>query len=171
MGTREPHCTAYSPDAMSASTSMKQPLVCSGPPDDDTNARVAVAPCGLSLTALKVLNLISFVVTIALNGLSSAGVLSKYDVGAISDKYPSKIAPAGPAFSIWGPIYCCRPRSSSTCCAAGLQRTTLSCSAKLACGLLGPAHATVFGSSRSCMAPTWLCGCLQYCCLPFSAAC
>lgn len=84
---------------------MKQPLVCSGPPDDDTNARVAVAPCGLSLTALKVLNLISFVVTIALNGLSSAGVLSKYDVGAISDKYPSKITPAGPAFSIWGPIY------------------------------------------------------------------
>lgn len=51
------------------------------------------------------MNLVSFIVTLALNGLSSAGVLSPYGVGTISDKYPSKITPAGGAFSIWGPIY------------------------------------------------------------------
>ena len=60
---------------------------------------------GVALPQLKVLNAAAFVATLALNGLSSAGVLSDYAVGEISDKHDTKITPAGAAFSIWGVIY------------------------------------------------------------------
>jgi len=66
---------------------------------------VASTNRGVSLIQLKVANTVAFIITLALNGLSSAGVLSDYGVGTISDKYETKITPAGPAFSIWGPIY------------------------------------------------------------------
>ena len=36
---------------------------------------------------------------------SSTGMLSPNKIGEISDKYPTKITPAGGAFSIWGVIY------------------------------------------------------------------
>lgn len=60
---------------------------------------------GVSVLQLKIANTVAFVITLTLNGLSSTGLLSDYGVGTISDKYETKITPAGPAFSIWGPIY------------------------------------------------------------------
>jgi len=60
---------------------------------------------GVTLPQLKFLNTAAFVLTLALNGLSSTGALSAYTVGEISDKHRTKITPAGAAFSIWGVIY------------------------------------------------------------------
>lgn len=60
---------------------------------------------GLSLLQLKIANTVAFIVTIAMNGLSSTGILSSNKIGEISRKYPTKITPAGGAFSIWGVIY------------------------------------------------------------------
>lgn len=42
---------------------------------------------------------------IVFNWLASTGVLGGVDTGAISDKYPTRITPAGYAFAIWSLIY------------------------------------------------------------------
>jgi hypothetical protein len=42
---------------------------------------------------------------IVFNWLAATGVLGGVDTGAISDKYPTRITPAGYAFSIWSLIY------------------------------------------------------------------
>jgi translocator protein len=42
---------------------------------------------------------------IVLNWLAATGVLGGIDTGAVSDKYPTRITPAGYAFSIWSLIY------------------------------------------------------------------
>ena len=60
---------------------------------------------GVTVSQLKGMNSVAFILTIALNGLSSAGALSPQAVGEISDLHPTKLTPAGPAFSIWGIIY------------------------------------------------------------------
>jgi hypothetical protein len=60
---------------------------------------------GISLQQFKVLNAVAFIATIAINGLSSTGLLSQYEVGEVSDMNPTKITPAGGAFAIWGIIY------------------------------------------------------------------
>lgn len=60
---------------------------------------------GLSAPQLKLLNTFAFIATLALNGISSSGVISSQGVGEISRKYPTKITPAGGAFGIWGIIY------------------------------------------------------------------
>lgn len=60
---------------------------------------------GVSLLQLKIANVVAFIVTLAMNGISSTGALSPYAVGEISRKYPTKITPAGGAFGIWGVIY------------------------------------------------------------------
>lgn len=60
---------------------------------------------GVTALQLKVVNLVAFVAMLAINGISSAGLLSPFGVGEISRKYPTKITPAGGAFAIWGIIY------------------------------------------------------------------
>jgi len=59
----------------------------------------------MSVMQLKILNTVAFIVTLVFNGISSAGLISKYGIGTVSRLYPTKITPAGPAFSIWGIIY------------------------------------------------------------------
>jgi len=60
---------------------------------------------GVSLNTLKIANAVGFVVTVALNGISSVGLISDYAVGEISDKYPIGVTPYTTAFAIWGIIY------------------------------------------------------------------
>eukprot|EP00035_Acanthoeca_spectabilis_P027159 m.465573 g.465573 ORF g.465573 m.465573 type:complete len:284 (-) comp24327_c0_seq1:109-960(-) len=55
--------------------------------------------------ALRVCNIASFAVVIALNSLGSVGLLTGKSVSDISHDNPTKITPAGYAFSIWGLIY------------------------------------------------------------------
>lgn len=42
---------------------------------------------------------------IAINWMAATGVLGGVETGAISDKYPTRVTPAGYAFSIWSLIY------------------------------------------------------------------
>jgi len=59
----------------------------------------------VSLLQIKILNALAFIITVAINGISAAGVLSPYKVGDVSRMHPTKIVPAGGAFSIWSVIY------------------------------------------------------------------
>lgn len=43
--------------------------------------------------------------TIIFNWLAATGTLGGIDTGAVSDKYPTRITPAGYAFAIWSVIY------------------------------------------------------------------
>lgn len=61
---------------------------------------------GVTLMQLKLMNTLAFILTIVLNYISSAGLISPYGVGTISRKYPTKITPASGAFAIWAYIYC-----------------------------------------------------------------
>ena len=61
--------------------------------------------CGLPGLPLKVLNAVGFAVTLALNFVSSTGVISPYGVGTVSRQHPTVITPAGGAFAIWAYIY------------------------------------------------------------------
>jgi hypothetical protein len=54
---------------------------------------------------LIVLNTLSLIFALVMNGLAGTGVFDGRSVGDISDKYDTLIAPAGYAFSIWGLIY------------------------------------------------------------------
>ncbi|MFC1914992.1 hypothetical protein ACFLWK_01935 [Chloroflexota bacterium] len=54
---------------------------------------------------LAILNLIGFLGTIVVNGLSNALPLNGKTAGELSDQYPNLFVPAGLTFSIWGVIY------------------------------------------------------------------
>ncbi|HEX8736427.1 MAG TPA: TspO/MBR family protein [Pyrinomonadaceae bacterium] len=53
----------------------------------------------------QILVILATVGMIIINYLSQTGAINNTTVGAISDKYPTLITPAGYAFSIWGLIY------------------------------------------------------------------
>ncbi|MFC2006670.1 hypothetical protein ACFLUQ_00685 [Chloroflexota bacterium] len=57
------------------------------------------------LLILAILNLIGFLGTIIVNGLSSAIPINGKTAGELSDKYPNLFVPTGLTFSIWGLIY------------------------------------------------------------------
>jgi len=60
---------------------------------------------GVSVMQMKLLNAVAFVFTVGMNGISAAGILSKFKIGEVSDMHPNKIVPASGAFSIWSVIY------------------------------------------------------------------
>ncbi|MFC1983231.1 hypothetical protein ACFLV5_05575 [Chloroflexota bacterium] len=57
------------------------------------------------LLFLAILNLIGFLGTVVVNGLSNALPLNGKTAGELSDQYPNLFVPAGLTFSIWGVIY------------------------------------------------------------------
>jgi tryptophan-rich sensory protein len=57
------------------------------------------------MKTLKILNIITFVIVVVVNGLASTLPLNGLDTGQISDMIPSLFTPAGYVFSIWGVIY------------------------------------------------------------------
>jgi hypothetical protein len=54
---------------------------------------------------MKVINVISFILCVAFNGLAASGTLTGKGVGEVSDENPTLITPASYAFSIWSIIY------------------------------------------------------------------
>jgi len=79
-----------------------------GPKDNgESRTLVNLRPthCGVSLQQLQILNAVAFISAVALNGLAASGVLSEKKVGEVADMHPTKIKPAGGAFSIWSVIY------------------------------------------------------------------
>lgn len=54
---------------------------------------------------LLFLNTLTLLATLLVNYLYGSGAMDAPSVGAISDRYPTLITPAGYAFSIWGLIY------------------------------------------------------------------
>jgi len=54
---------------------------------------------------LRILNLISFILMVAVNALANILPLNGRTTGGVSDLYPNLFAPAGITFSIWGVIY------------------------------------------------------------------
>ena len=85
---------------LSAMSSMSTPIT-----PEQVGMNLGSTNCGLNLQQLKILNAVSFLLAVAFNGLAATGVLSPYPVGTVSDMYPTKITPAGGAFSIWAFIY------------------------------------------------------------------
>ncbi|MEL6670852.1 MAG: tryptophan-rich sensory protein [Bacteroidota bacterium] len=59
----------------------------------------------MTKSTLQILNFVSLIAVIALNGLSNTGALGGSNVGAVSDKFPTSFTPAGFTFAIWGLIY------------------------------------------------------------------
>ncbi|MFC1953432.1 tryptophan-rich sensory protein [Chloroflexota bacterium] len=57
------------------------------------------------LQLFAILNLIGFIGTVIVNGLSSALPINGKTAGELSDQYPNLFVPAGLTFSIWGLIY------------------------------------------------------------------
>ncbi|MFC1899180.1 hypothetical protein ACFLXP_02500 [Chloroflexota bacterium] len=57
------------------------------------------------LLFLAIINLIGFLGTVTVNGLSNALPLNGKTAGELSDQYPNLFVPAGLTFSIWGVIY------------------------------------------------------------------
>ena len=57
------------------------------------------------LLFLAILNLIGFLGTVVVNGLSSALPINGKTAGELSDQYPNLFVPVGLTFSIWGVIY------------------------------------------------------------------
>ena len=57
------------------------------------------------LLFLAILNLIGFLGTVIVNGLSSALPINDKTAGELSDQYPNLFVPAGLTFSVWGVIY------------------------------------------------------------------
>jgi len=55
--------------------------------------------------SLIVLNTLALLFALIMNSLAGSTVFNGKNVGAVSDKYDTLIAPAGYAFAIWGPIY------------------------------------------------------------------
>ncbi len=54
---------------------------------------------------LAVLNIIAFIITIAVNYLSNTGLINDATIGDVSGAYNNLFTPAGYAFAIWGIIY------------------------------------------------------------------
>ena len=57
------------------------------------------------LMFLAILNIIGFLGTVVVNGLSNALPLNGKTAGELSDQYPNLFVPSGLTFSIWGVIY------------------------------------------------------------------
>jgi len=57
------------------------------------------------LLFLAILNIIGFLGTVVVNGLSNALPLNGKTAGELSDQYPNLFVPSGLTFSIWGVIY------------------------------------------------------------------
>jgi tryptophan-rich sensory protein len=57
------------------------------------------------MKTLKNLNIVTFLVVVAVNAMASLLPLNGLDTGQISDMIPSLFTPAGYVFSIWGVIY------------------------------------------------------------------
>ena len=57
------------------------------------------------LNLLKVLNVIAFLATIAVNALANTLPINNKTTGELSDNYPNLFTPAALTFSIWGLIY------------------------------------------------------------------
>lgn len=57
------------------------------------------------LVMLQGANILTFALTVLVNGLANTGALNGKTTGEISDLYPTLITPAGYVFSIWGVIY------------------------------------------------------------------
>ena len=57
------------------------------------------------LIFLAILNIIGFLGTVVVNGLSSALPINGKTAGELSDQYPNLFVPAGLTFSVWGVIY------------------------------------------------------------------
>jgi hypothetical protein len=57
------------------------------------------------LWTLKILNLIAFLATIAVNAMANALPINGKTTGELSDLYPNLFVPSGLTFSIWGVIY------------------------------------------------------------------
>jgi translocator protein len=53
----------------------------------------------------QVLNVLAFILVVAVNGLANSLPINNQTTGAVSDKYPVLFTPAGYVFSIWGLIY------------------------------------------------------------------
>jgi len=56
-------------------------------------------------TALQVLNIVAFVLTVVVNALANALPINGRTTGELSGLYPNLFVPAGLTFSIWGLIY------------------------------------------------------------------
>lgn len=54
---------------------------------------------------LQIASVAAFISVLIFNYLAATGILNDTDTGAISDRYPTQITPAGYAFSIWSLIY------------------------------------------------------------------
>jgi hypothetical protein len=53
----------------------------------------------------RLLNIVTLVLALVLNGLATTGVIGGVSTGELSDAFPSLFTPAGYVFSIWGLIY------------------------------------------------------------------
>ena len=53
----------------------------------------------------QVLNILSFILVLAVNGLANSLPINNQTTGQVSDSYPVMFTPAGYVFSIWGVIY------------------------------------------------------------------
>ena len=53
----------------------------------------------------QLLNVAGVLTVLIVNYFAAAGLINDTDTGAVSDKFPTGITPAGYAFSIWGLIY------------------------------------------------------------------
>jgi benzodiazapine receptor len=53
----------------------------------------------------QVLNILAFILVVAVNGLANSLPINNQTTGAVSDSYPVMFTPAGYVFSIWGLIY------------------------------------------------------------------
>jgi len=58
-----------------------------------------------TLWVLKILNLIAFLATVAVNAMANALPINGKTTGELSDLYPNLFVPAGITFSIWALIY------------------------------------------------------------------
>jgi len=73
--------------------------------EDDEDEDLPLTNNGITVNQIKILNAVTFIVVLALNGLAATGKFSEYSVGEVSKLYPTKITPGSGAFSIWSVIY------------------------------------------------------------------
>lgn len=57
------------------------------------------------MKARVVVNVVTLVAVLVVNGLAGAGTLSGRSIGEVANRYPSYFLPAGYVFGIWGLIY------------------------------------------------------------------
>ena len=67
--------------------------------EDDEDEDLPLTNNGITVNQIKILNAVSFIVVLALNGLAATGKFSEYSVGEVSKLYPTKITPGSGAFS------------------------------------------------------------------------